>query len=52
MRSDRERMLDVLEAAGRIADAVALGRRRFDNDMYVQRHVRAERSDPMDPDHR
>lgn len=36
MRSDRERLHDMLEAAARLADAVELGRDRFDRDLLVQ----------------
>lgn len=39
MRSDRERLLDALEAAGLVATAVELGRDRFDDDIFVQSAV-------------
>lgn len=39
MRPDQERLLDVIEAAELIAAAVALGRIRFDEDIYVQSAV-------------
>lgn len=36
MRTDRERILDALDAAALISTAVALGRDRFDDDLFVQ----------------
>lgn len=39
MRSDQERLFDIIEAATLIAAAVELGRTRFDKDIYVQSAV-------------
>lgn len=39
MRTDRERILDALDAAALIATAVNLGRDRFDDDHFVQSAV-------------
>ena len=36
MRDDRERLLDIVEAATRVAAIVAMGRDRYENDSVVQ----------------